>query len=103
MLAMLYTTPITQRFKREPYISWITYFRTIVQNDFEKDPIKLLPNSVFCKDTEKKERDLSSVTKKTTRNKIHFKEISFIPEDFQLTEKKSRVKPGKPLFMDNYV
>ena len=57
----------------EVYISSNTYFRTIAQNDFDKNTNKLLCNSLHVKSiqSESNERDLCIITNEKKMRNIH--------------------------------
>ena len=83
-----------------------TELRKDAKNDFEKDLIKLMNNSVFGKTMEntRKHRDIKLVTTDKKRNKLvsepNYHTINLILEDLSIIEmKKTKVKMNKPIYL----
>ena len=90
----------------KPYIDMNTGLRKLVKNDFEKDPFKLMNNSVFGKTMEniRKRRDIKLVTTDKKRSKLvlepNYHTINLISEDLSIIEmKKTKVKMNKPIYL----
>ena len=90
----------------KPYIDMNTELRKAAKNDFEKDPFKLMNNSVFGKTMEniRKYRDIKLVTTDKKRSKLvsepNYHTINLISEDFSIIEmKKTKVKMNKPIYL----
>ena len=83
-----------------------TELRKAAKNDFEKDLIKLMNNSVFGKTMEniRKHRDIKLVTRDKKRSKLvsepNYHTINLISEDLSIIEmKKTKVKMNKPIYL----
>ena len=90
----------------KPYIDMNTELRKDAKNDFEKDPFKLVNNSVFAKAMEniRKHRDIKLVTTGKKRSKLvsepNYHTIDLISEDLSILEmKKTKVKMNKPIYL----
>ena len=90
----------------KPYIDMNTELRKDAKNDFEKDPFKLVNNSVFAKAMEniRKHRDIKLVTTGKKRSKLvsepNYHTIDLISEDLSIIEmKKTKVKMNKPIYL----
>ena len=83
-----------------------TELRKLAKNDFEKDLLKLMNNSVFGKTMEniRKHRDIKLVTTDKKRSKLvsepNYHTINLISEDLSIIEmKKTKVKMNKPIYL----
>ena len=83
-----------------------TELRKLAKNDFEKDLLKLMNNSVFGKIMEniRKHRDIKLVTTDKKRSKLvsepNYHTINLISEDLSITEmQKTKVKMNKPIYL----
>ena len=83
-----------------------TELRKLAKNDFEKDLLKLMNNSVFGKTMEniRKHRDIKLVTTDRKRSKLvsepNYHTINLISEDLSIIEmKKTKVKMNKPIYL----
>ena len=81
--------------------------RKAAKNDFEKDLLKLMNNSVFGKTMEniRKHRDIKLVTTDKKRSKLvsepNYHTINLISEDLSIIEmKKIKVKTNKPIYLE---
>ena len=90
----------------KPFIDMNTELRKLARNDFEKDLLKLMNNSVFGKTMEniRKHRDIKLVTTDKKRSKLvsepNYHTINLISEDLPFTEmKKAKVKMNKPIYL----
>ena len=90
----------------KPFIDMNTELRKLARNDFEKDLLKLMNNSVFGKTMEniRKHRDIKLVTTDKKRSKLvsepNYHTINLISEDLSFTEmKKAKVKMNKPIYL----
>ena len=90
----------------KPYIDINTEFRKLARNDFEKDLLKLMYNSVFGKTMEniRKHRDIKLVTTDKKRSKLvsepNYHTINLISEDLSIIEmKKTKVKMNKLIYL----
>ena len=90
----------------KPYIDMNTELRELAKNDFEKDLIKLMNNSVFGKTMEnmRKHRDIKLVTTDKKRSKLvsepNYHTINLVSEDLSIIEmKKTKVKMNKPIYL----
>ena len=90
----------------KPYTDMNTELRKLARNDFEKDPFKLMNNSVFGKTMEniRKHRDIKLVTTDKKRSKLvsepNYHAINLISEDLSIIEmKKTKVKINKPIYL----
>ena len=90
----------------KPYIDMNTELRKEAKNDFEKDPLKMMNNSVFRKTMEniRKHRDIKLVTTDKKRSKLvsepNYHTTNLISEDLSITEmKKTKVKMNKPIYL----
>ena len=88
------------------YIDMNTELRKLARNDFEKDLLKLMNNSVFGKTMEniRKHRDIKLVTTDKKRSKLvpepNDHTINLISEDLSIIEmKKTKVKMNKPIYL----
>ena len=83
-----------------------TELRKLAKNDFEKDLLKLMNNSVFGKIMEniRKHTDIKLVTTDKKRSKLvsepNYHTINLISEDLSITEtQKTKVKMNKPIYL----
>ena len=83
-----------------------TELRKLAKNDFEKDLLKLMNNSVFGKTMGniRKHRDIKLVTTDRKRSKLvsepNYHTINLISEDLSIIEmKKTKVKMNKPIYL----
>ena len=90
----------------KPYIDMNTELRKAAKNDFEKDFLKLMNNSVFGKTMEniRKHRDIKLVTTEKKRSKLvsepNYHTINLISEDLSIIEmKKTKEKMNKPIYL----
>ena len=90
----------------KPYIDMNTELRNVAKNDFEKDLLKLMNNSVFGKTMEniRKHRDIKLVTTDKERSKLvsepNYHTINLISKDLSIIEmKKTKVKMNKPIYL----
>ena len=90
----------------KPYIDMNTELRTEAKNDFEKDFLKLMNNSVFGKTVEnvRNHRDIKIITTNRQRNKQasqpNFHTTKCISENLLIMEmKKTEVKMNKPIYL----
>ena len=90
----------------KPYIDMNTELRKVAKNDFEKDLLKLMNNSVFGKTMEniRKHRDIKLVTTDKKRSKLvsepNYHTINLISEDLSIIEmKKTKVNMNKPIYV----
>ena len=90
----------------KPYIDMNTKLRKLARNDFQKDLLKLMNNSVFGKTMEniRKHRDIKLVTTDKKRSKLvsepNYHTINSISEDLSIIEmKKTKVKMNKPIYL----
>ena len=90
----------------KPYIDLNTELRKAAKNDFEKDLLKLMNNSVFGKTMEniRKHRDIKLVTTGKKRSKLvsepNYHTINLISEDLSIIEMtKTKVKMNKPIYL----
>ena len=90
----------------KPYIDMNTELRKLAKNDFEKDLIKLMNNSVFGKTMEniRKHRDIKLVKTDKKRSKLvsepNYHTINLISENLSIIEmKKTKVKMNKPIYL----
>ena len=90
----------------KPYIDMNTELRKLAKNDFEKDLLKLMNNSVFGKTMEniRKHRDIKLVTTDKKRSKLvsepNYHTINLISEDLSIIEmKKTKIKMNKPIYL----
>ena len=90
----------------KPYTDMNTELRKGAKNDFEKDVLKLMNNSVFGKTMENiwKHRDIKLVTTDKKRSKLvsepNYHTINLISEDLSIIEmKKAKVKMNKPIYL----
>ena len=90
----------------KPYIDMNTELRKVAKNDFEKDLLKLMNNSVFGKTMEniRKHRDIKLVTTDKKRSKLvsepNYRTINLISEDLSIIEmKKTKVNMNKPIYV----
>ena len=90
----------------KPYIDMNTELRNVTKNDFEKDLLKLMNNSVFRKTMEniRKHRDIKLVTTDKERSKLvsepNYHTINLISKDLSIIEmKKTKVKMNKPIYL----
>ena len=90
----------------KPYIDMNTELRKLAKNDFEKDLLKLMNNSVFGKTMEniRKHRDIKLVTTAKKRSKLvsepNYHTINLISEDLSIIEmKKTKVKMNKRIYL----
>ena len=90
----------------KPYIDMNTKLRKLARNDFQKDLLKLMNNSVFGKTMEniRKHRDIKLVTTDKKKSKLvsepNYHTINSISEDFSIIEmKKTKVKMNKPIYL----
>ena len=81
-------------------------FRKQAKNDFEKDFLKLLNNSVFGKTMEnvRKQRDIKLVTTDKRRNQLvskpNYRTTKWFSENLLATEmKRTKVKMNKPVYL----
>ena len=88
------------------YIDMNTELKKEAKNDFEKDPFKLMNNSVFGKTMEniRKHRDIKLVTTDKKRSKLvsepNYHTINLISEDLSIIElEKTKVKMNKPIYL----
>ena len=88
------------------YIDMNTALRKEVKNDFEKDFVKLMNNSVFGKTMEnlKKHRDIKLVTPNKRRNQLvsesNYHSTKYFSENLLATEmKKTKVKMNQPIYL----
>ena len=88
------------------YIDMNTELRKVAKNDFEKDPFKLMNNSVFGKTMEniRKHGDIKLVTTNKRRSKLvsepNYRTINLIPENLSIIEmNKTKVKMNKPIYL----
>ena len=97
-------------FKQEPwlkpYIDMNIELRKLARNDFEKDLLKLMNNSVFGKTMEniRKHRDIKLVTMDKKISKLvsepNYHTINLISENLYIIEmKKTKVKMNKPIYL----
>ena len=68
-----------------PHVSSDTYFWTIAENNF--NDFTLLTNSVFDKSIQRERNNKKRTVRNEQASSIHFKEINFISENFQLIKK----------------
>ena len=94
----------------KPYIDMNTELRKLAKNDFEKDLIKLMNNSVFGKTMEniRKYRDIKLVTTDRKRSTLvserNYCTINLISEDLSIIEmKKTKVKMNKPIYLGSSI
>ena len=94
----------------KPYIDMNTELRKLAKNDFEKDLIKLMNNSVFGKTMEniRKYRDIKLVTTDRKRSALvsepNYCTINLISEDLSIIEmKKTKVKMNKPIYLGSSI
>ena len=99
-------TEFNQEAWLKPYIDMNTELRKLAKNDFEKDLLKLMNNSVFGKTMEniRKHRDIKLVTTNKKRSKLvsepNYHTINLISEDLLIIEmKKTKVKMNKPIYL----
>ena len=90
----------------KPYIDMNTELRKLAKNDFEKDLLKLMNNSVFAKTMEniRKHREIKLVTTDKKRSKLvsvqNYHTINLISEYLSIAEmKKTKVKMNKPIYL----
>ena len=90
----------------KPYIDMNTELRKAEKNDFEKDFLKLMNNSVFGKTMEniRKHSDIKLVTTDKKRSKLvsepNYHTINLISEDLSIIEmKNTKVKMSKPIYL----
>ena len=90
----------------KPYIDFNTQLRTQAHNEFEKDFLKLMNNSVFCKKMENilKHRDIKLVTKRElypkTVMKPNFKSGILFGENLMGCEMgKTKALMNKPVYL----
>ena len=90
----------------KPYIDMNTELRKEAKNDFEKDFLKLMNNSVFGKTMEniRKHSDIKLVKTDKKRSKLvsepNYHTINLISEDLSMIEmKKTKVKMNKPIYL----
>ena len=90
----------------KPYIDMNTELRKLAKDDFEKDLLKLMNNTVFGKTMEniRKHRGINLVTIDRKRNKLvsdpNYHTINYISEDLSIIEmNKTRVKMNKPIYL----
>ena len=83
-----------------------TELRKAAKNDFEKDLLKLMNNSVFGKTMEniRKRRDIKLVTTDKKRSKLvsepNYHTINLISKDLSIIQmKKTKVKMNKPIYL----
>ena len=83
-----------------------TELRKAAKNDFEKDLLKLMNNSVFGKTMEniRKRRDIKLVTTDKKRSKLvsepNYHTINLISRDLSIIQmKKTKVKMNKPIYL----
>ena len=83
-----------------------TELRKLAKNDFKKDLLKLMNNSLFGKTMEniRKHRDIKLVTTDRKRSKLvsepNYHTINLISEDLSIIEmKKTKVKMNKPTYL----
>ena len=88
------------------YIDMNTELRKEVKNDFEKDFVKLMNNSVFGKTMENlnKHRDIKLVTPNKRRNQLvsesNYHSTKYFSENLLATErKKTKVKMNQPIYL----
>ena len=101
-------------FKQEaclkPYIDMNTKLRTEAKNDFEKDFLKLINNSVFEKTMEnvRNHRDIKLVTTDERRNKLVSEPNYHITKHFSenllaIEMKKTKIIMNKPIYLDQAI
>ena len=90
----------------KPYIDMNTELRKLAKNDFEKNFLKLMNNSVFGKTMEniRKHRDIKLVATEKKRSKLvsepNYHAINLISENLSIIEmKKTKVKTNKPIYL----
>ena len=90
----------------KPYIDINTELRKLARNYFEKDPFKIMNNSVFGKIMEniRKHRDIKLVKTDKKRSKLvsepNYHTINLISENLSIIEmKKTKVKMNKPIYL----
>ena len=90
----------------KPYIDMNTELRKLTKNDFEKNFLKLMNNSVFGKTMEniRKHRDIKLVATDKKRSKLvsepNYHAINLISENLSIIEmKKTKVKTNKPIYL----
>ena len=89
----------------KPYIDMNTGLRKAAKNDFEKDLLKLMNNSVFRKTMEnirKQRHKVSNYRQKRSKlvSEPNYHTINLISEDLSIIEmKKTKVKMNKPIYL----
>ena len=90
----------------KPYIDMNTELRKIEKNDFKKDFVKLMNNSVFRKTMEnvRKHRDIKLVTTDKKRSKLvsepNYHTMNYISENLSIIEmKRTKVNMNKPIYL----
>ena len=100
------TVEFNQEAWLKPYFDMNTELRKLVKNDFQKDFLKLMNNSVFGKTMEniRKHRDIKLVTTNKRRSKLvsepNYHTMNYTSEDLSIIEmKRTKVKRNKPIYL----